>query len=100
VSLDLRQFAASAIAQRATEEARKAIRHFATNPVAEDVKDNLKGCGLSANWPGNFAFAELMPLLTQPRSANNSSGYEAFVVRFANERDTALSAGDLLILMR
>jgi hypothetical protein len=100
VSLDLRQLAASAIAQIGTKDARKAIRHFATNPVDEDVKDNLRGCAISANWPGNFAFAELMPLLTPPRRANHSGGYETFLVRFANELDTPLAADDLLILMR
>src|ERR1035438_6997393 len=100
VSLDLRQLAASAIARTGTDEARRAIRHFATNPIAEDVRDNLKGAALSANWPGNFAFDELMPLLTPPRSANHSGGYEAFLVRFANELDAVLSADDLLILMR
>jgi hypothetical protein len=99
-SLDLRQLAASAIAQTGTAEARKSIRRFATNPVAEDVRDNLKGCALSANWPGNFAFAELMPLLTPPRSANHAGGYESFLVRLANELDTALSADDVLVLMR
>jgi hypothetical protein len=100
VSLDLRQLAASAIVHMGTEDARKAIRHFATNPVTEDVKDNLKGCAISANWPGNLAFAELMPLLTLPRSANHSGGYETFLVRFANELDTTLPADDLLMLMR
>jgi hypothetical protein len=99
-SLDLRQLAASAIAQTGTAEARKSIRRFATNPVAEDVRDNLKGCALSANWPSNFTFAELMPRLTPPRSANHSGGYESFLVRLANEMDTALSADDVLVLMR
>ncbi len=100
VSLDLRQLAASAIAQTGTAEARKSIRHFATNPAVEDVRDNLKGCALSANWPGNFTFTELMPLLTPPRSANHSGGYESFLVRLANEMDTTLSADDVLVSMR
>ena len=100
VSLDLRQLAASAIAQTGTAEARKSIRRFATNPVAEDVRDNLKGCALSANWPGNFTFAELMPLITPPRSANHSGGYESFLVRLANEMDPTLPADDVLVLMR
>lgn len=100
VSLDLRQLAASAIAQTGTAEARKSIRRFATNPVPEDVRDNLKGCALSANWPANFTFAELTPLLTPPRSANHAGGYESFLVRLANEMDPALSASDVLVLMR
>jgi hypothetical protein len=100
VSLDLRQLAASAIAQTGTAEARKSIRRFATNPVAEDVRDNLKGCALSANWPDNFTFAELMPLITPPRSANHAGGYESFLVRLANEMETVLSADDVLILIR
>ena len=100
MSLDLRQLAASAIVHMGTKEARKAIRHFATNPVRADVKDNLKGCAISANWPGDFTFAELMPLLTPPRSANHSGGYETFLVRFANELDINLPADDLLILMQ
>jgi hypothetical protein len=100
VSLDLRQLAASAIVHMGTKEARKAIRHFAMIPVSADVKHNLKGCAISANWPGEFTFAELMPLLTPPRSANHSGGYETFLVRFANELDTNLPADDLLILMQ
>jgi hypothetical protein len=100
VSLDLRQLAASAIAHSGTEEARKAIRCFATDPVVEDVRDNLKGCALSANWPNNFTFAELMPLLTPPRSADHSGSYEAFLLRFANELGPNQSVEDLLILMR
>ncbi len=100
VSLDLRQLAASAISHMGTDDARRAIRRFATNPVAEDVRDNLKGCAISANWPGNFPYAELMPLLKPPRSANHSGGYETFLVRFANELGTTLPADDLLILMR
>lgn len=100
VSLDLRQLAASAIAQTGTDEARKAIRHFATNPVTEDVRDNLKGAALSANWPGNFTFDELMPLLTPPRAASHSGGYEAFLVKFANGLNPVLHAEDVLILMR
>jgi uncharacterized membrane protein (UPF0136 family) len=100
VSLDLRQLAASAIRKTGTEEARKAIRHFATNPVAEDVRDNLKGCALSANWPGNFALDELMPLLTPPRTASHSGGYEAFLVKLANGLNPVLPADDVLVLMR
>jgi hypothetical protein len=100
MSLDLRQLAASAIAQTGTDEAREAIRHFATNPVAEDVRDNLKGCALSANWPGNFAFDELMPLLTPPRSSNHSGAYGSFLVKFANQLNPVLPTDDVLILMR
>jgi hypothetical protein len=100
VSLELRQIAASAIAYTGTDEARKAIRHFATNPLAEDVRDNLKGAALSANWPGNFAFDELMPLLTPPRTASHSGGYEAFLVELANGLNPVLPADDVLVLMR
>jgi hypothetical protein len=99
-SLDLRQLAASAIAHMGTDEARKAIRHFATHPVDDDVRDNLKGAALSANWPGNFTFNELTPLLTRPRSANHSGSYEAFLVKLANGLGTALPTEDVLILMR
>jgi hypothetical protein len=99
-SLDLRQLATSAIAHMGTDEARKAIRHFATHPVADDVRDNLKGAALSANWPGNFTFNELTPLLTRPRSANHSGSYEAFLVKLANGMGTALPTEDVLILMR
>ena len=98
-SLDVRQLAASAIAQIGTDEARRAIRHFATDPVNEDVRDNLKGCALKANWPNNFSFAELMPLLTPPRSANHSGWYESFLVKFANELDIHLPAADVLLLL-
>ncbi|QEE27166.1 hypothetical protein FTW19_03530 [Terriglobus albidus] len=99
-SLDLRQLAASAIAQTGTKEARKAIRRFAADPVIEDVNDNLKGCALSANWPGNFTLTELMPLLTPPRNPHHAGGYEIFLVKFANELEATLPTADRLILMR
>jgi hypothetical protein len=83
-----------------TDEARKAIRHFATTAVAEDVKDNLKGAALSANWPANFPFSELTPVLTRPRSANHSGSYEAFLVKLANGLTKSLPKEDVLVLMR
>jgi hypothetical protein len=100
VSLDLRQLAAAAIAQTGTEQARKAIRHFATNPVPEDASDNLKGCALSANWPANFSFAEVMPLISRPQRSDHAGHYESFLHRFGNELDANLSEDDVLTVMR
>jgi hypothetical protein len=100
LSLDLRQLAAAAIAQTGTEDARRAILHFATNPAPEDVNDNLKGCALLANWPAQFGLIEVMPLLTRPRNPNHAGYYEAFLVNFANSLDTNLPEGGLLTVMR
>lgn len=100
LSLDLRELAASAIAQIGSNEARKAIRHFATDPAAEDVRDNLKGCALLANWPGNLATNQLVSLLTLPRDSHHSGGYEKFLIKFADELDPIPPAADVLILTR
>jgi hypothetical protein len=95
-SLEIRQLAASGIAQIGRKEAREAIRHFATNPVPEDKNDNLKGCALLANWPENLTLRDVMALLTRSRNSYHSGWYEAFLAKFSRELDINLPEDDVL----
>jgi hypothetical protein len=99
VPMDLRQSAANAIAYMGTNEARLAIRHFATNPAPEDARDNIRGSALSANWPAGFTIKQILPLLTPPRHASHSGSYERFLFDFAKELPADLSSADVLDLL-
>ena len=93
----VRLAALSALGRYASGDARKRLRPLATNALADDPDDELKGAALSAVWPAQMTADELVAALTPPKRADLYGMYQSFLRTRALE---GLSGDDLPIALQ
>jgi predicted NACHT family NTPase len=74
--------AAYALSRIGESDARARLGPLAIGEVGQDPHDELKGCALSALWPGLINAQELFAALTPPRDEHLAGAYSLFLGSF------------------
>ncbi|KKN15725.1 hypothetical protein LCGC14_0983150, partial [marine sediment metagenome] len=88
----LRSNAAHAVGKIGDAETRRRLLPLALGQCGDDLRDELKGCGLQAIWPGLISAEDLFKHLTLPRQSSFHGAYGRFLTADLLEH---LGAADL-----
>jgi hypothetical protein len=96
--MELRERAAAAVAEIGTRAARSMLKPLARGEAGDDPRDQLRGYGLQAVWPGLISAEELFDCMGRTRDDHFYGSYQFFLHH--SDFTAALQPGDLPLALR